>query len=372
MRYFVHTRLFSMLGLALLAACSGAQAPSSGPTAPASPFTEIPTGSEDPTQLFADADAAFRAGDFVTAQRLFGTLFIVAPSFNGGVGEQGVAATCASMGQDCLFPLARLTFMRDAYYGQFGPMNAWLGQQRQDFDYILDCYEAAMMGDFGGAMTIGSRVLQAPHPAYAFHANQCTSRSRSAMAAIEQERAAEAALAEWRQFAPCMNEHRLTLLSAAVDQTWDTFLSALPSYRACSEPLQRIIDAELLMGDPRLGMEHDLVWSNMSEIDAILEDEGPAIARMQQGLANLGTNPSYQRAAQQWQQLDAREAELLRQRADFERAAAVLSGAARAGVDGQIAGIDADLANVRGEKRDAMAAINAIRRELGLSSIERP
>jgi hypothetical protein len=365
-------RILIPLSLLVLAACGGAPPTSDAPSAPTSPFTEIPTGREDAPQVFAEADAAFRAGDFVRAQRLFGTLFIIAPGFNNGVAEQGVQATCTAMGQNCVFPLGRLTFMRDAYYGQFGPMSAWLGQQRQDFDYILDCYEAAMMSDFGGAITIGSRVLQAPHPAYAFHANQCTAQSRTAIATIERQRAADAALSEWRQYAPCMNEHRVTLLSAAVDQAWDTFLNTLPAYRACSEPLQRIIDAELLMGDPRLGMEHDLVWSNMSEVDAILEDEGPAIERMQQGLANLSTNPGYQRASQQWQALHARESDLLRQRGDFERAAAVLAGSARAGVDAQIAGIDAELAAVRGEKRDAMAAINAIRRDLGLSSIERP
>lgn len=358
----------------LCVACGGGSAVerTTAPDAPTSPFTELPTQAEPPAVVFQRADMAFQQGDFVTAQREFGTLFITAPDYNGGVAQQGLTATCQSMQQDCTFVLGRLTFMRDAYYGQFGPMQGWQGRQRQDYEYILDCYEAAMMRDFRGAISIGERVIGAPHAAYDFHARQCTNTSRSAVAAIERQQRADQALIVWQQHVACMNEHRVQLLAAARDEAWETLVGRVEPYRSCAEPLQQIIDSELLMGDPRLGMEHDIVWTNMSEVDAVLEDNGAVIDQTRQGLRTLQTHSGYQRSVAQWMELDRREQELLAQRAEYERAASVLSGSARDGVLAQVSSVDQQIAAVRQDKRDAMVAVNAIRRDLGLQSRERP
>lgn len=363
------------LGATLLLACGGSQGPASnGSTtaAPASPFTELPTQPESPDAVFQRADVAFRAGDFVTAQREFGTLFIIAPTWNGAMGEQGVQATCQSLAQDCTYVLGRLTFMRDAFYGQFGPMDAWLGQQRQDYEYVIECYESAMRLEFPRAVSLGERVIGAPHPAYDFHARQCTNGSRAALAEVERRQRADDALIIWQQYVPCMNEHRVGLLAAARDEEWEVLLGFLQPYQTCADPLQQVIDSELLMGDPRLGIEHDLVWSNMSEVDAVLEDNAAVIDQTTYGLQVLTTHSGYQSAVAQWWELDQEEQRLTGQRAEYERAAAVLSGAARDGVVAQITAVDQQIMAVRQDKRDAMVPINAIRRDLGLQSRERP
>ena len=102
--------LLSALALPLLlAACSGAW---SETTVPDSAFTEMPTGREDAEELFLAADQAFRSGDAVSAQRLFGTLFIVAPHHRGGVAPSGIQATCDTMGVDCAYVFSRLELLR--------------------------------------------------------------------------------------------------------------------------------------------------------------------------------------------------------------------------------------------------------------------
>lgn len=363
--------LVVIAGLWGLGACGGAQ-PTTALPAFDSPFTELPSGDEDPETVFLAADAAFRAGDMVSAQRLFGTLFIVAPQHRGGVAPSAVQATCDTMGVDCAYVFSRLELLRDAHYGRFGDRGLWVARQRHDFADLTNCYEAAMMGDYPRAVEIGAPLRSAPDPVFAYHADNCATRAGNALAFFEQQRRTDAALIVWQQHVPCMDQSRVALLEAARNDDWETFLGFLPGYRECASPLQSIIDSAVLEGDPRLGLEHDLVWSNMSEIDAVLEDHGDDLDRTQSGLAELATRSDYAELVDEWWQQNDAEQQLLAQRGDFERAASVLQGSAREGALAQARAIDEELRAVQSDKADVMRRINRIRTRLGLSELETP
>lgn len=362
--------LLSALALPLLlAACSGAW---SETTVPDSAFTEMPTGREDAEELFLAADQAFRSGDAVSAQRLFGTLFIVAPHHRGGVAPSGIQATCDTMGVDCAYVFSRLELLRDAHNGRFGDRDLWVARQRQDFAYLSNCYEAAMMGDYVTAVEIGSSLRMAPDPVFAYHAQNCAGRASDALARIEQQRRVDEALMIWRQYVPCMDQSRTALLEASRNDDWEGVLGLLPGYQECAQPLQTLIDTAILEGDARLGLEHDLVWSNMSEIDAMLEDHADDLEETEEGLAELAGRSDYAELVDRWWGLHEQEQQLVSQRGDFERAASVLQGSAREGALGQARVLDDQLDDVASDKRDVMRRINRIRSRVGLSALETP
>jgi hypothetical protein len=63
-------------------------------------FTAVPSGTEDPDQVFLAADTAFRTGRVVDAQRDFGTLYIVQPAYGNNVPQAALTETCRLLPND--------------------------------------------------------------------------------------------------------------------------------------------------------------------------------------------------------------------------------------------------------------------------------
>ncbi len=360
-----------LLAAAGISACSGPQNGDNTVTAE-SPFTPMPQGDEHPDLVFFDADAAFQLGDFVEAQRQFGTLYIIAPDYRGGVPAQGITATCERVGVNCDLVFGRLELMREVIRNHWGPMHAWVPAQRQDFTAIVQCYERSLSGNYLGASQIGTPVVSAPDPYFSQSARRCVDSANTALAAVERQRQADAALLVWFDNAPCMNQHRNALLDAFDADDWELFVNAYPQYQTCAATLQQIIDDGVLAGDPRLGMEHDVAWSDMSEIDAILEDYATTYQETRTALIELDSDPEYNQLGVQWNNLTFEESRLENQIRSLETAAQALTGGNRAGVEQQIANQQQGLVEIRTQKRELMAAINARRRALGLTPRETP
>lgn len=370
-RLLVATLAFVTLSLGV--ACSGTQETgTASATAPAGPFTTMPRGNEVRDAVFLEADQAFVAGDFVTAQRAFGTLFIIEPNYRGGVPQQAIVATCERLGVDCNLVFGRLEIMREVYYNRYGPIDSWVPAQRQDYFAILQCYERALVGDYRGAAAAGTPVIGAPDPYFADSARRCVEIADGAIAAAERQRQADAALLVWFDNQPCMNEHRTHLIAAYESDDWEAFVDIYPQYQVCAQPLEDIIDAGLLAGDPRLGIEHDIAWSDMSEIDAIMEDEAATYARVRDALARLEADPEYNRLVVEYGNLAFEEGRIENQIRSLETARDALTGNNRAGVENQIAALQTGLVAVRTQKRDVITGINRLRRDLGLDPRETP
>lgn len=358
-----------------LAACSGGGSNLGGggtstPPPATSPFTPMPTGNEFPQELFLNGDGAFQAGDFVTAQREFGSLFIVDPSFNNGVAAEAITATCERLGNDCEVLFWRLEFMQRAFYGEFGPLETWVPQQGMDFDAILACHERILLDDIDGAIAAGGPVTMSPLPPFAEAAGRCVARAEEAGMAMQQAQARDAALLTWFDNIDCMNENRRILLDAYSLGDWETFVNTYPTYDGCASPIQQIIDDGILQGDPRLGMDHDIAWSDMSEIEAIMEDNSATYEQTRDGMVAIDSDPDYNRYVVEWNELDFQEQRLLNQIDTLETTMANLDPGARGPIQGQVDALNADVRGIRDEKRRVMGAINAIRSEYGLGSRE--
>lgn len=368
----VAKRAALLSSFAFVFACGGGSQGGGSTVAPDSPFTNMPQGDENPELVFFDADGAFQQGDFVGAQRDFGTLFIIAPNHRGGVAAQGITATCERLGVNCDLVFGRLELMRAVHNNQWGPMGGWVHQQRADFGAIMQCYERALAGDYMGAASAGTPVTFAPDPTFAQSAQRCVNSANQALAAVERQRRADAALLVWFDNAPCMNTHRVELLDAFDADDWERFVNVYPQYQTCANTLDQIIDDGILAGDPRLGMEHDVAWSDMSEIDAIMEDYADTYDDTRDALVELDSDPRYNQLAAEWNNLSFEETRIENQIRSLETARDALTGGNREGVERQIAAQQQNLVDLRTRKRDIMADINARRRELGLTPRETP
>lgn len=364
----------ALAALGALVACSGVQegSGSSRNADPESPFTRMPRGNEVPDLVFLDADESFTSGDYVAAQRQFGTLFIIDPGYRGGVPEQAITATCERLGVDCNLVFGRLEIMREVYRNRYGPVDSWVPAQRRDYFAILQCYEAALTNDFAGASMAGTPVIGSPDPYFADSARRCVETADAAIAAIERQRAADAAILVWFDNQPCMDQHRRMLLDAFDADDWEAFVEIYPQYQVCAQPLSDIIDAGVLVGDPRLGLEHDVAWSDMSEIDAIMEDYSYTYESTRDALVELEADPEYNRLVVQYENLTFEEGRLENQIASLQTARDALTGNNRVGVENQISALEAGLVAVRSQKREVLGDINRLRRDLGLTPRETP
>ncbi|MCB9507041.1 MAG: hypothetical protein H6698_07305 [Myxococcales bacterium] len=360
-----------LLSAAAVSGCSGSQE-SAAPSGVESPFTPMPRGNENADLVFLDADERFNAGDYFGAQREFGTLFIVAPTYRGGVPEQGLRATCERAGVDCGLVIGRLEIMREVFSNRYGNMDAWVPQQRRDYFAIVDCYERALSGDYAGAVSVGGAVTSSPDPYFASSARRCADSASASLAAIERQRQADAALLVWFDNAPCMNQTRLQLLDAFGRDDWESFVDIYPQYAVCADALNAIIDAGVLSGDPRLGMEHDVAWSDMSEIEALMEDYGATYEATRQALVELSASPDYNRMVVEWNNLGFEENRLQNQISSLQVARDALTGSNRAQVEAQLGALEEQLVQVRRQRRDVLVGVNALRRALGLQPRETP
>ncbi len=373
MMTFLRCTLVSLVVAAVLSGCTGLTTGSNiGSGGQDSPFTPMPRGDEIPDLVFLDADEAFQADDFVAAQRDFGTLFIVEPNYQGTLPVDALVATCQQLGVNCDLVFGRLELMREVFNGSFGPIDSWVPQQRQDYFAILQCYERAYAADHANAVAIAGHVVNSPDPYFAGAAARCTEHAEVALAEERRRREADEALLVWYDNEPCMNENRVALLDAFDVDDWESFVGIYPQYQLCADTLMTIIDRGVLAGDPRLGLAHDVAWSDMSEIDAIMEDYEYTYEEVRDAMIELDSDPEYNALVVRWGNLDFEEQRLLNQISSLEIAANALTGGNRAGVEQQINALEQQLVTLRREKRDVMGDINRLRRRLGLDSRETP
>ncbi len=169
-----------------------------------------------------------------------------------------------------------------------------------------------------------------------------------------------------------MDQYRIQLLDAFDVDDWESFVEIYPQYAVCADAIMEIVNDGILGGDPRLGMDHDVAWSDMSEIEAIMEDYEVTYQSTRQALVELEGDPEFNRLVVEYGSLDFEENRLRNQIASLEPARDALTGGNRAGVEQQIAGLSVQLADIVRAKRDVMGNINGLRRDLGLSPREEP
>ncbi|MFT6628970.1 MAG: hypothetical protein ACJA1R_002244, partial [Flavobacteriales bacterium] len=348
---------------AVLPACK-TQVPDDVAEPPSGPFAQFPMGNEDPEAVFQAADAAYNRGDLIGAMREFGTLYLLAPQYRGGIAEQGLNATCALSGQRCEFPIGRLALMAAARAGAFGQMDAWLGRQRQDFEYILSCYERATGGDMAGAIAIANTVGDPPDEGFAYFQNTCRDVARTAESDARHQRRIDEAFVAWTTYSPCVDAQHARLIQTAAADDWERFVLEYATYHQCSSPLLNIIDSEILLGDTRLGYRYDLTWSNISEIDAVVEDNADRLERTVIGMQTLSGSSEHAEMLAWYQGLLSEEERALAAVAEYAQASAMLEGAARDGALAQMRAAEAHATQLRDQRQLVIQDINQLREQL--------
>ena len=333
-----------------------------------------PLGSESPPELFRRADAAFHAGNLVEAQRLFGLLFIIDPSYQNGVALEALVETCRLLPANCDFLIPRLEFMRDGFYGAFGPPNTWPPQQAGDFQAIIDGFEFGLLGDFPTAVDACGPVTQSPLPQFAQAALLCADQASGTMNQIQTGMAAETAMADWNTNRPCIDEYRPALTAAYDEGDWETFVSTYPRYNQCAMVLRDIIDDGILENHPAMDTwDYNVTWSNLDEMSAIMEDNRSTYEEVRDGLAALDDRADYGRLVIDWESAESNEQRILGEIANLEAARDGLGeGSGRDAIQTEIDMQRSVLRDVRDEMRDVMGDINSIRRSVGLDDRDTP
>ncbi len=359
-----------VLSSLIFAACGSPQSSDDGGMEIAS---EMPRGDENPDALFARADTAFIAGDYDTAERAFTHLYILSPDYRGGVPAQALREIAARTQRSFDLMEARANFIRDAFYGAFnGPRSSWVPAQENDYRNVVACYDLVLAGDANNALAAGGPVTVAPYPPFAQVASHCTQVANAQLAQAQQRAAAERAFADFQANAPCMNEQRSILLEAEVAGDWETFVNVLPGYRLCADVMQSIVDSGVLRGDPRVGLELDIAYTNMSEVDAIAEDNAAVIAQTRAGLESLDANAEFSNLMVSFEELRAGHDDNVRAIASLSAARDALGGSERRAIQNQIDALESEQRGLRREMREVLGRINRIRRSAGLQPIDAP
>ena len=336
-------------------------------------FTAIPDGSEDPDQVFLAADTAFRTGRVVDAQRDFGTLYILQPSYGNNVPQAALTETCRLLPNDCTLLFDRLHFLRDAWYGSFGPMATWPWQQTQDFNNVLSCYEAALRGDWAAAVGFAAPIAQSsPLPAFRDYAARCVGPAQAQLESASRQQVIDQAFLAWDQSHDCMESNRQMLMAAYRAGDWETFVSVHPAYLTCATPLQQIIDDGVLVEHPILGNEHDVAFSNMSEIDAIVYDNQATITATQTALSALQADQDYQNGRIELDGLATEQQRLQTEMQPIEAALQTLTGSARTPLEQRLSLLGQQLEMVLDRRSRVVRSLNNIRDDAGLSPLPTP
>lgn len=364
-------RLFpAALLVSLVTACSAPQGPSTQSVVPyvaTGSFTGVPSGTENHDQVFFAADAAMQSGRFVDAQRDFGTLYLLNPTYGNGIPQAALTQTCTYIGNDCNLLFARLHFIRDAVFNQFGPMSSWPPAQSQDFDSILTCYEYALAQNWSTALATGQFIAQSsPLPGFRAAATGCVTPAQQALAAQQQQAAVSAAMQQWDQLYPCMNQQRQALLSAANVSDWSSFLDAWPAYEQCATPLQQLIDSAVLENNPILGNDYDMAYSNMSEVEAIMFDNEAAIEQTRAANAALATNEQYGALGMELELLQSEENRIRTEMAPLEASLEALSGSAAVPLQQRLSLLQSQLDGVLARRQQVLSEMATMRAAVGL------
>ncbi|TVQ97274.1 MAG: hypothetical protein EA398_15010 [Deltaproteobacteria bacterium] len=327
----------------------------------------MPREARDPDMLFDQANRAFQAGEVATAQNLLGEIAITAPNYGGGVVTQALSDTCSRLGQDCELVMTRLEFISDAWFGRHeGPRGGWHPQQEEAYLRIVACYDHLIVGDFDEALRSGGPVTGAPLPAYAQAATRCVQRAQTVVSERERQQRADAALSEWHANYPCMDAYRRDLLDAYSIEDWERFVEVYPQFEACARPLDAIIRDGALEGDPRLGLQHDLAFTHLSEVELILEDHAETITTTRRGVASVESNPTYVGHLRELATLDTQIAEIEGRLRSLRQAADAVTGPEAEPIRNSIASTEQGRDALANRRQQVVDAANAIRISAGL------
>ena len=365
--------LVTLCGVVLLAqlvACGGAQS-GSGPTVadeqgPAGQAV-MPRQAREPDALFADANRAFQQGEVAEAPRYLGEILIVAPNWNTSVVNQGMDDTCSRLGQDCGLVRERLSFISDAWFGRHGgPRGGWVPQQEEAYQRIVRCYDHLIVGDHSAAISAGGPVTGAPLPVYASAAQRCVGQAESVLRERERRERADAALQEWHANYPCMDAYRRELLLAYGDEDWETFVDTYPQFEACARPIQGIIDDGILEGDNRLGLQHDLAFTHLSEVEMILEDYRGEIERTRRGLVEIQSDPGYAGRINEIAAVDGQLRQMDAQINSLGAALQAVTGPEAQQLEGSLRSLEQARGALAGRRDQLVDELNQIRQRAGL------
>jgi hypothetical protein len=372
------SRALMLAVLPWLASCTGPQTSGSSssantPYVASGLFTLLPSGRENPDQVFLAADTAYQQGRFVEAQRDFGTLYILQPAYANGAPAQALTQTCGFVPNDCGLLFDRLHLLRDAYNNLFGPPQQWPPQQSADFGAILACYEAALVRDWPRAVQYaGAIAAQSPLPAFQDYARRCVQPAQAQMDAANQQQVIDQAFMQWDTSYDCMESNRQLLMSAWSTQNWEQFVTVLPDYQACAAPLTSIIDSGVLANHPVLGDEHDVAFSNMSEVDLIVYDNQATVDQTRSAMAALQQNPDYANGLLELDVLNQEETRLRTEMQPLETALTALTGSARTPLEQRLALSQSQLQVVTTRRVQVVDMLNAIRASAGLGTLAGP
>lgn len=357
-------------GALFLLACggSGTSDRTAGASASMAGQAEMPTQARNPDLIFEQADRAFQSGDYARAQLLFGELFIVAPRYRGNLPTEALQATCRRLENDCDWVMPRIVFVQAAFEGRFnGPRSRWVAEQERDYMRIKECYDRAIMGDYRGAVEVGTPVTRAPFPPFAQAAQDCVSRAGRIVQERERRERADQALQAWHANYPCMDTYRRQLLVAADDEDWETFAQAYPQYETCARIIQSIVDDGVLAGDNRLGMQHDLAWTQLDEIAFLLEDHGAEIENARQGALFVQSDRAYNERLAEYRSIAGQISEMDNRLRSLHSAMGAVGPAERAALEGQISSMERARASLVARREQLVDELNAMRARAGLN-----
>jgi hypothetical protein len=146
----------------------------------------------------------------------------------------------------------------------------------------------------------------------------------------------------------------------------------LPAYQACAQPLTAIIDSGVLANHPVLGNEHDVAFSNMSEVDLIVYDNQATVDQVRASLAALQQNPDYANGLLELDVLNQEEARLRTDMQPLETALTALTGSARTPLEQRLALSQSQLQVVTTRRVQVVDMLNAIRASAGLGTLASP
>jgi hypothetical protein len=349
-----------------------AEAPAPVAQTPGSTRTQLPEGRVDVTAAWDRGDAAFRAGDFVTAQREFGEVYLADPGYRGGQVRAALVETCTALREDCAFVLGRLDHLRIAYTGTLGQRSQWVAQQETDFRSILDCWDQALAGNYDVAYYAGYSALHAPLPAFSSSAHACVDRVRalqSQAAAYEQQRAA---VATWDTSFPAYRTAWRTFEPALLGMDWDAIVDAYPRYKLAEEPVAGVVEGGVLEGDSERAAQVAEAREWLEAVRAWEVEHGEEYTVMRDAIAALDEDPAYNQALLEYEAVHVRVGPIEDEIATLRVARDATSGAERTSIERRIDAKQAEIRDLRRELRRIMASVNNLRQARGLPSREAP
>jgi hypothetical protein len=339
---------------------------------PAVSQAQLPSAPVDVPAAWNAGDQAFRAGDYPSAQRHFGLVFLADPTFQGGQIQTVLGETCRNIGNDCFLVMGRLDLLRLEYANVLGPRAEWVPQMEADYRSILTCYDEALAGRFDSAIAAGQPVVSAPLPVFAQLAYQCVDRSQIDQQQMAELAAAAQSEAEWMSNYSSFEESGAELVAAIESEDWDAIVDTYPGYKLAEEPIIRLVEGGELDGHPRIGDEVERAREILATVSQWEATDGTEYEAMRDAVEALEENVEYAQAFGEYVELVQDRHGLEEENESLELALEATSGSERRSVERRLEANESEIRQIRRQLRRLNSTMNGIREDYDLPERDTP